>query len=77
MNYEDNSENDSQSHNSWLHSAIMQDVYKNTHPAAEHCSCRGYGWILSDYDTWHECRFHKGLPHPEAPDDFDYEKETK
>ena len=34
------------------------------------CPCRGRGWMLSDYDTWHACSTHnRGQPHPEACDD--------
>ena len=53
------------SNSQWLEAAVNQSVQQGTYPEAEQCTCRGYGWILSDYDTWHECRFHKGKPHPE------------
>lgn len=30
------------------------------------CPCRGSGWILSDFDTYHRCQAHgHGVPHPE------------
>ena len=30
------------------------------------CPCKGSGWLLSDYDTWHRCPRHgAGVPHPE------------
>lgn len=30
------------------------------------CPCRGTGWLLSGYDTWHRCHVHgAGVPHPE------------
>jgi len=30
------------------------------------CPCRGRGWFLSDFDTWHRCPIHgKNVPHPE------------
>lgn len=30
------------------------------------CPCRGRGWLLSDFDTWHSCPRHgDGVPHPE------------
>lgn len=30
------------------------------------CGCKGYGWFLSDVDTFHRCSFHgEGVPHPE------------
>lgn len=32
----------------------------------ELCGCRGGGWWLSNYDTWHQCQAHyKGQKHPE------------
>lgn len=32
----------------------------------EHCACRGSGWTLSNYDSWHPCpAHHRGQPHPE------------
>ena len=74
MNEEDYDEQDfpgTHSHLSsseWLQAAVNQSVQEETTPEPELCSCRGYGWILSDYDSWHECRFHKGMPHP----DFDF-----
>lgn len=30
-----------------------------------HCPCRGRGWMLSDFDTWHRCPIHEGLPNPD------------
>ena len=53
------------SYSEWLEQAVNQSVLQDTRSEPEFCSCRGYGWILSDYDTWHECRFHTGMPHPE------------
>lgn len=37
---------------------------------AEHnprkCPCKGAGWLLSDFDTWHHCGLHGvQVPHPE------------
>ena len=30
------------------------------------CVCGGCGWVLSDFDTWHECPAHySGQHHPE------------
>jgi hypothetical protein len=30
------------------------------------CPCRGRGWFLSDYDTYHRCPIHgNGVPHPQ------------
>jgi hypothetical protein len=35
----------------------------------KHCACRGGGWMLSDYDTWHKCPIHyDGQRHPEQAD---------
>ncbi len=32
----------------------------------EHCPCHGYGWNLSELDTWHQCPVHyNGQPHPD------------
>lgn len=45
-------------------------------PNPRTCPCRGSGWLLSDFDTWHECHFHGRTPHPEddeAVEEFDYE----
>lgn len=34
--------------------------------SAEECPCRGYGWILSPFDTHHKCpRHYEGQRHPE------------
>lgn len=30
------------------------------------CPCGGHGWMLSDYDTFHECPYHRGRIHPEV-----------
>ena len=37
----------------------------------EECPCGGRGYVLSDFDTWHECPVHhvEGQHHPE--DDCD------
>jgi hypothetical protein len=37
------------------------------------CPCRGSGWLISDYDTFHRCCTHgAGVPHPEDEHtDFD------
>lgn len=35
------------------------------------CPCRGRGWFLSDFDSWHQCQIHgRGCeaPHPEDDD---------
>lgn len=46
---------------------------------ASKCWCRGEGWVLSDWDTWHKCRYHydSKVPHPESePDEWDYYYDT-
>jgi len=74
MNYEDFYEEDFPgiyshlSNDEWLQAAVNQSVQQDTRPEPELCACRGYGWISSDYDTWHECRWHPGQPHPEYED---------
>ena len=36
-------------------------------PTASECWCRGSGWVLSDYDSFHECRYHyEGQPNNES-----------
>lgn len=43
-------------------------------PNPGQCPCRGSGWLLSDFDTWHRCGLHGGTPHPEfEPGGFDFE----
>jgi len=48
------------------------------HPNPVLCECKGRGWILSDFDTWHQCKIHgKDVPHPEweyEEGDFDAEE---
>lgn len=48
------------------------------HEDAESCPCGGCGWVLSEVDTFHQCRMHyAGQPHPEdpegSPDEFTQE----
>lgn len=45
-------------------------------PHPGHCLCRGHGWMLSPFDTWHRCAVHgKGVPHPEDDmTEFDFEE---
>ena len=55
---------------------MLQEIYNAwcsgmwaTEPK-EDCPCRGYGWGLSDVDTWHKCpRHNNGQPHPEDHED--------
>ena len=58
------------------HGNIMQHLNSSrwslTNPSQ--CPCRGRGWLTSDYDTSHECRYHGGTPHPEGEDEgFDWD----
>ena len=43
-------------------------------PNPYRCPCRGTGWLVSDYDTYHRCPLHGGgAPHPEDDETvFDY-----
>jgi hypothetical protein len=42
-----------------------------SHDDPDKCRCRGGGWILSDWDTWHQCPEHfNGQRHPEDYDDY-------
>ena len=47
-------------------------LWAETNPAS--CPCRGGGWLLSDFDTFHRCGLHgAGVPHPEDEwADFDH-----
>ena len=45
--------------------------------AAATCPCRGYGWALSEVDTWHECPAHfDGQRHPEDHDPEDHDEDV-
>lgn len=45
--------------------------WANINPAK--CPCRGLGWMLSNYDTWHQCPYHgKGVPHPDYEHCLDF-----
>ena len=53
-------------------------VWENGSEDPEKCICKGRGWVLSEIDTYHECRYHKG-EHPEdysneCPEDFGGQK---
>jgi len=40
------------------------------------CLCRGTGWFLSDFDSWHQCPWHgENVPHPEE-NNQDYDSEA-
>ena len=61
------------SYGEWLAESVRQLALDKVEDNPENCGCRGYGWLLSDFDTWYECPVHyKGQVHPEAyPDDWD------
>ena len=45
-------------------------------PDEDLCPCRGGGWMLSPYDSWHQCPAHyNGQRYPEDYDE-DEEEET-
>lgn len=49
----------------WKATALDQTVAMEMDPNPGLCGCRGQGWLLSDFDTWHECRYHyQGQAHP-------------
>jgi hypothetical protein len=55
-----------------LQDAFMQTKWAieagyHSHRDPARCECHGSGWILTDFDTWHECPLHRGRPHPEDP----------
>jgi len=37
---------------------LRQLACVNADPDAEKCGCNGYGWLSTDYDTYHTCPFH-------------------
>lgn len=54
----------------------LQTYYDNfsrgywAHEDAAVCRCGGSGWVLSEVDTFHECRFHyDGQPNNESSDE--------
>ena len=50
---------------------ICQLAHSMAREESGDCACHGGGWILTDYDTWHQCPFHySNQTHPE---DFGYE----
>jgi len=45
---------------------IQTQMEYDCEPDAATCWCRGSGWVLSDWDSWHECRHHyRGQPTPD------------
>lgn len=55
-----------------------QMQYDCTDDDPKTCWCRGSGWVLSDWDSFHRCPCHyRGQPHPESePDEWDYWYDT-
>ena len=58
-----------------IYRELESSAWNEINPAK--CPCRN-GWLLSDFDTWHQCRTHgKGVPHPEddseSAEAFDWE----
>jgi len=52
---------------------LDRGTWAETNPSK--CPCHGFGWILSDYDTWHRCPLHSAcVPHPEdeTEETFDF-----
>ena len=42
------------------------DFNFNFNPFVLECPCKGHGWVLSNFDSWHSCHYHGiGVPHPE------------
>lgn len=46
--------------------AIAEHARNTADLDPEFCGCRGGGWVLSSWDSWHQCPAHPGHPHPEA-----------
>jgi hypothetical protein len=42
-------------------------------PYIDECGCRGFGWFLSDVDTWHPCSYHitPYTAHPDVNEGYD------
>lgn len=55
-----------------MHTQAIEAGWSSTEDP-ETCACRGTGYILSQLDTFHECRIHfvKGQPHPEDDENED------
>lgn len=48
---------------------FRNNLHLVSQPECEKCPCQGGGWILSEFDTWHQCPDHyKGHRHPESPE---------
>jgi hypothetical protein len=49
--------------------SIQAQMQYDCTPDAETCWCRGSGWVLTDWDSFHQCPCHPGKPHPEVVND--------
>ncbi len=56
------------SHDAWKSCALDQAMQMDMDPDEKECGCRGKGWLLSQFDTYHECNYHRGRRHPEDQD---------
>lgn len=46
--------------------SIAAQIAYDCRPDASECWCRGSGWVLSNWDSFHRCPYHyDGQPHPE------------
>lgn len=54
--------------------SIRAQMSYDCRPDTARCWCRGSGWVVSDWDSAHECPHHyRGQPGPEAePEEWDY-----
>lgn len=46
--------------------AINAEINASCTADPNQCGCRGTGWFLSDYDSWHACPCHPHRAHPET-----------
>ena len=49
---------------------IQAQMDYDCHTDTAKCWCRGSGWILSDWDSFHECPCHPGKNHPDLEDEI-------
>jgi hypothetical protein len=62
------------SESEWRSTALSQLVDSMSDPDVNFCGCGGSGWIHTDFDTFHECRYHYwNQHHPEDFEDFEAE----
>ena len=59
-------EADTAKHSDWMLYQVRVYISTVSNRNPNLCSCKGTGWISSQYDTWEICPFHhRGQPHPE------------